>query len=170
MPLCEAIGGGVHFHYEERFLNDDDGDDDKEGIVINIWANGTIVGILKGNNTSRLALVTYWNGDEDFRRGIIIDHKILCVIITFVSMCKGDEVGICASFPTNQVISVSIRDGHADADRMPIQNMRSIYRAISNICRIMRIYPHRCASAIISAWPSLIGTLIDDVDDRPTKR
>ena len=115
-----GIPRGVHFHYEERFLNGDDGDDDKEVIVINIWANGTIVGILKGNNTSRLALVTYWNGDEDFRRGIIIDHKILCVIITFVSMCKGDEVGICASFPTNQVISVSIRDGHADADRMLI--------------------------------------------------
>ena len=51
----------------------------------------------------------------------------------------GDEVGICASFSTNQVISVSIRDGHADADRMPIRNMRRIYRAISDICQIMRI-------------------------------
>ena len=30
-------------------------------------------------------------------------------------------------------------DGHADADAMPIQNMRHIYRAISDICQ-MRIY------------------------------
>ena len=152
-----GIPRGVHFHYEERFLNGDDGDDDKEVIVINIWANGTIVGILEGN-TSRLALVTYWNGEEDFRKGIIIDHKILCVIITFVSMCKGDEVGICTSFPTNQVISVSIRDGHADEDRMPIRNMRRMYRAISNICRIMRISASmRIGKYIRMVIPSFVG-------------
>ena len=34
---------------------------------------------------------------------------------------------------------VQTRDGNADADRMPIQNMRRIYRAISDICRIMQI-------------------------------
>ena len=37
------------------------------------------------------------------------------------------------------LFEVNTRDGHADADRMPIQNMRCIYRAISNICQIMRI-------------------------------
>ena len=57
-----GIPRGVHFHYEERFLNGDDGDDDKEVIVVNIWANGTIVGILEGNNISRLALVTIGMG------------------------------------------------------------------------------------------------------------
>ena len=31
------------------------------------------------------------------------------------------------------------RDGHADADAMPIQNMRRIYRAISDICQMMWI-------------------------------
>ena len=51
---------------------------------------------------------------------------------------------------------VRIRDGHADADRMLIRNMSRIYRAISDICRIMRIYPHRFVSANISAWPSLV--------------
>ena len=39
--------------------------------------------------------------------------------------------------------SISIRDGHADADRMPIQKMRRIYRGIFEICRIMRIDAHR---------------------------
>ena len=47
------------------------------------------------------------------------------------------------------------RDSHADADRMPIRNMRRIYRAISNKCRILRI----CASANISAWPSLVKSI-----------
>ena len=32
-----------------------------------------------------------------------------------------------------------IRDGHADAGRMPIRKMRRYYRTISDICRIMRI-------------------------------
>ena len=50
---------------------------------------------------------------------------------------------------------VQTRDGNADADRMPIQNMRRIYRAISDICRIMRI----SASANISPWPSLVQTI-----------
>ena len=31
------------------------------------------------------------------------------------------------------------RDGHADADAMPIRNMHCIYCAISDICRMMRI-------------------------------
>ena len=53
------------------------------------------------------------------------------------------------------VLLVHTRDGHADADRMPIQNMRRIYRAISDICRIMRI----SALANISAWPSLVQTI-----------
>ena len=35
------------------------------------------------------------------------------------------------------MMMIGARDGHADA--MPIQNMRRIYRAISDICRIMRI-------------------------------
>ena len=35
------------------------------------------------------------------------------------------------------------RDGHADANRMPIWNVRRLYRAISDICRIMRIDAHR---------------------------
>ena len=46
---------------------------------------------------------------------------------------------------------VGTRDGHADADiRINIRIIR-IYRAISNICRKMRI----------SAWPSLVGTRWD---------
>ena len=53
---------------------------------------------------------------------------------------------------------MSTRDGHADADiRINIRIIR-INRAISDTCRIMRIYPHRCASANISAWPSLMST------------
>ena len=48
--------------------------------------------------------------------------------------------------------NMSTRDGHADADiHINIRIIR-IYRAISDICRIMRI------SANISAWPSLIST------------
>ena len=37
-------------------------------------------------------------------------------------------------------LRVEFRDGHTDEDKMPIRNMRHIYRAISDICRI--IYPH----------------------------
>ena len=53
--------------------------------------------------------------------------------------------------------NMSTRDGHADADiRINIRIIR-IYCAISDTCRIMRIYLHRCASANISAWPSLMS-------------
>ena len=44
--------------------------------------------------------------------------------------------GCQISQPQNDIVT---RDGHADADRMPIRNMRRIYRAISDICRIMQI-------------------------------
>ena len=43
-------------------------------------------------------------------------------------------------------LRVEFRDGHTDVDRMPIRNMRHIYCAISDICRIMPI----------SAWPTLV--------------
>ena len=36
-------------------------------------------------------------------------------------------------------LRVEFRNGHTDADRMPIRNMRHIYCAISDICRIMPI-------------------------------
>ena len=51
------------------------------------------------------------------------------------------------------------RDGHADAERLPIRKMRRYeirhMSDISNICRIYPTYPNRCASPKISAWPSL---------------
>ena len=48
-----------------------------------------------------------------------------------------------------------IRDGHADAGRMPIRKMRRYYRAISDMCRIFRISASmRIAKDIRVAIPS----------------
>ena len=50
------------------------------------------------------------------------------------------------------------KDGHADAGRMPIRKMRRYYRAISNICRIMRISAlMHIGKYIRMAIPSIVG-------------
>ena len=55
---------------------------------------------------------------------------------------------------------VVTRDGHADAERLPIRKIRRNdirhMLDISDICRIYPTYPNRCASPKISAWPSLV--------------
>ena len=46
-------------------------------------------------------------------------------------------------------LRVEFRDGHTDEDKMPIRNMRNIYRAISDICRIMPISASMCIGKYI---------------------
>ena len=76
-----------------------------------------------------------------------VHGKVLLFIILKASLYG---TYVCA-FKPKFAHSVCARDGHADADRMPIRNMRRINRAISDICRIWRdirinahrqIYPH----------------------------
>ena len=76
-----------------------------------------------------------------------VHGKVLLFIILKASLYG---TYVCA-FKPKFAVSVCARDGHADADRMPIRNMRRINRAIFDICRIWRdirinahrqIYPH----------------------------